>query len=142
LRKRLHERGLLQSVDEARQVLTVRKVVGGRRREVLHLCTNFLSAPSTEPDQPNHGCHVPRNETTSVPLLWSGLDENTRPAPDHKSNKGDQVAGDERSDNGLVADHTPDHKEGHVSAEDPTPGRVGRVSQGEGQEPERRLFSV
>jgi hypothetical protein len=142
LRKRLDEGGLLQSVDKKRQVLTVRKVVGGRRREVLHLTSNFLSAPSTEPDQPDHGHDIPRNDTTSVPSLWSGLGGKIRSAPDHKPNIGGQVTGDERSDNGLVADHTPDHKETHVCAENYTPGRVGRVPQEEEQEPERRVFSV
>jgi len=142
LRKRLDEGGLLLAVDKKRQVLTVRKVVGGRRREVLHLPSDFLSAPSTEPDQPDHGHDIPRNNTTSVPPLWSGLDGKTKLAPDHKPNTGGQVTGDERSDNGLVADHTPDQKEGHFCAEDSAAGRVGRIPQGEGQRTERRLFSV
>ena len=142
LRKRLHERGLLLAVDEGRQVLTVRKVVGGRRREVLHLPSNFLTAPSTEPDQPDHEHDIPCNATTSVPSLWSGLNGNTRPAPDHNPNTGGQVTGDERSDPGLVADHTPDHKGGYFCMENSTPGRVGRVPQAEEQEPGRQLFSV
>jgi len=142
LRKRLHERGLLLAVDEGRQVLTVRKVVGGRRREVLHLPSNFLSAPSTEPDKPDHEHDIPYNATTSVPSLWSGLNGNTRSAPDHEPNISGQVTGDEQSDNGLVADHTPDHKEAHDCAENSTPGRIGQVPQGEGQASERRLFPV
>jgi hypothetical protein len=146
LRKRLHDRGLLLAVDKKRQVLTVRKVVGGRRREVLHLPSNFLSAPTSEPDQPDHGHEIPRNDTTSAPPLWSGLEDRTRPAPDHKPdhalNSPGQVTGDEWSDNGRVTLHTPDHNEAHISAKNPTPGRVGRVPEGEGQEPERRRFSV
>ena len=37
LRKRLHEKGLLASVDEARQTLTVRRMINGSAVSVLHL---------------------------------------------------------------------------------------------------------
>jgi hypothetical protein len=37
LRKRLHEKGLLASVDEARQTLTVRRMINGSAKSVLHL---------------------------------------------------------------------------------------------------------
>jgi len=37
LHKRLHERGLLQAIDQARGTRTVRKMLEGRRREVLHI---------------------------------------------------------------------------------------------------------
>jgi hypothetical protein len=58
LRKRLHERGLLASTDTERDVLTVRRTLEGKRREVLHLRAGSLSAE--KPDQPdqsekNHG---------------------------------------------------------------------------------------
>ena len=36
LHKRLHERGLLASVDDTRQKLTVRRTLQGSRRDVLH----------------------------------------------------------------------------------------------------------
>lgn len=52
LKKRLHERGLLASTDVPRQVLTVRRTVGGHRHDVLHLKTSTLY-PVTEPDQPD-----------------------------------------------------------------------------------------
>jgi hypothetical protein len=42
LRKRLKERGVLVSTDTTRQVLTVRKVLEGQRREVLHLSGTIL----------------------------------------------------------------------------------------------------
>jgi hypothetical protein len=71
LRKRLGERGLLLSVDEARGTLTVRKVVGGRRREVLHLPSNFLSALSSEGDQPDHDQEVADSQEGFTPPLWS-----------------------------------------------------------------------
>jgi len=37
LRKRLHEKGLLKSIDKPRGTLTVRRRIGGRSRDVLHL---------------------------------------------------------------------------------------------------------
>jgi hypothetical protein len=43
LRKRLKERGVLASVDTGRQVLTVRRILEGQRREVLHLSSTILS---------------------------------------------------------------------------------------------------
>jgi len=43
LRKRLHEKGFLASVDEARQTLTVRRSIGGTSKSVLHfLRSTFL----------------------------------------------------------------------------------------------------
>ncbi|HEU5001543.1 MAG TPA: hypothetical protein VFW71_02030 [Actinomycetota bacterium] len=44
LRKRLKERGVLASTDTNRQVLTVRRVLEGQRREVLHLSSTMLSS--------------------------------------------------------------------------------------------------
>jgi hypothetical protein len=43
LRKRLKERGVLVSTDAGRQVLTVRRIVEGQRREVLHVSSRILS---------------------------------------------------------------------------------------------------
>ena len=43
LRKRLKERGYLASVDTARSRLTVRKMLEGRRADVLHLKSWSLS---------------------------------------------------------------------------------------------------
>ncbi|MBN2430231.1 MAG: hypothetical protein JXQ27_02090, partial [Acidobacteria bacterium] len=43
LSKRLHERGLLQSTDDARQTLTVRRTLAGRPRNVLHCPARLLS---------------------------------------------------------------------------------------------------
>ena len=53
IRKRLSERGLLRSTSErgGQRHLTVRKVLSGKRREVLHVATPFLSA-GREEDSP------------------------------------------------------------------------------------------
>jgi hypothetical protein len=45
LRKRLKERGILASTDENRQVLTVRRMLEGQRRDVLHLSSSIISPP-------------------------------------------------------------------------------------------------
>ena len=37
LKKRMHERGLLASVDRTRQTLTIRRKINGTSRDVLHL---------------------------------------------------------------------------------------------------------
>jgi hypothetical protein len=49
LRRRLKEASLLLSTDTAREVLTVRRVLEGQRRDVLHLSTLTLSPPSSAP---------------------------------------------------------------------------------------------
>ncbi len=51
LHKRLHEKGYLQEVDKNREVLTVRRTVGGKRTEVLYL--DAAAFESEEPDQPD-----------------------------------------------------------------------------------------
>src|SRR5262249_29260068 len=52
LRKRLNESGLLASTDTARGVLTVRRTLEGRRREVIHLLAAlFLRGKPDQPDQ-------------------------------------------------------------------------------------------
>ena len=43
--KRLHEGGRLQSIDQRRGRLKVRRMIDGRRMEVLHLRTSFLEHP-------------------------------------------------------------------------------------------------
>jgi hypothetical protein len=54
LRKRLHERGLLASVDRKRETLTIRKTFEERQHNVLHLRAVSLSTP-TKPDKPDNG---------------------------------------------------------------------------------------
>jgi hypothetical protein len=50
--RRLGDRNLLASRDEARKRRTVRRTLGGRRREVLHLPASALELE--EPSQPSH----------------------------------------------------------------------------------------
>jgi hypothetical protein len=45
LTKRLHEGGRLQSIDQRRGRLKVRRMIDGRRMEVLHLRTDLLEHP-------------------------------------------------------------------------------------------------
>ena len=50
LNKRLNQQGLLASVDESRETLTVRRMVLGKRREVLHVAVENLGS-ATAPHQ-------------------------------------------------------------------------------------------
>jgi len=116
LRRRLHERGLLASTDDKRQVLTVRHTLDGSRRNVLHTSSNFLSTPSTRPDQPDHEPRESHRYKVSVPPLWSDQGFITRPAPDHKPDQepqlgsGGQIPGEHWSGNGQEPDHQPDQR--------------------------------
>jgi hypothetical protein len=51
LRQRLRDRGLLASVDEKREVLTVRRTLEGCRREVVHVRADCLFCGPDQPDQ-------------------------------------------------------------------------------------------
>ena len=42
LKKRLREKGLLASIDESRQTLTIRRVLAGSKKDVLHFLRNTL----------------------------------------------------------------------------------------------------
>jgi hypothetical protein len=53
LKRRLRDRGLLASMDTGRGVLTVRRVLGGVRHEVLHLLPEALAPTRGKPDQPD-----------------------------------------------------------------------------------------
>lgn len=130
LRKRLHERGLLKSIDQKRQVLTVRRTLAGQRRDVLHLRGDFLSTPSTRPDQPDHEPKEAYIYGVSMPPLWSGQGFRAQPAPDHKPDQQPQFGSDGRrsgehsSGNGQKSDQ----QEPPIHAENLADGRVGRVS--------------
>ena len=50
--RRLHEGGRLQSIDQRRGRLKVRRMIDGRRLEVLHLRSNFLEHPIAEKSGP------------------------------------------------------------------------------------------
>jgi hypothetical protein len=51
LHRRLHDKHLLAGMDAKREVLTVRRMLEGQRRSVLHLHTHLLRC---RPDQPDH----------------------------------------------------------------------------------------
>ena len=133
LHKRLHECGLLISTDDKRQVLTVRRTLGGSRRAVLHVRSGFLSPPTEKPDQPDHENQKQHKHGDSVPPLWSGKGFRTRPAPDHEPDQEPQfgtdgrVSGEHWSGNGQEPDHKPDQQEPLIHAENLADGRVGRV---------------
>jgi len=54
LMRRLNKRGLLARVDAAREVLTMRQTIEGRRQEVVCMRASTLSLPLCQPDQPDH----------------------------------------------------------------------------------------
>jgi hypothetical protein len=62
LHRRLKERGLLASTDSTRGVLTVRRTLEGKRRNVLQLRAGLLSAQ--EPDQPDQSATSAGDWTT------------------------------------------------------------------------------
>jgi hypothetical protein len=51
LRKRLHEKGLLASVDEARQTLTVRRSIAGSSKGVLHFVRSTILPEVSDGDE-------------------------------------------------------------------------------------------
>ena len=83
LRKRLHERGLLLSVEGSRPTFAVRRTLEGRRRGVLHLSADFLSPHANQPDRPDHSEKKPLRHAGYVPPLWSGLPQQ----PDHEADQ-------------------------------------------------------
>ncbi|MBA3789758.1 MAG: DUF3854 domain-containing protein [Rubrobacter sp.] len=129
LRKRLRERGLLLSTDEARQVLTVRKTLEGKRREVLHISVDFFSLHTEKPDQPDHGNQKAHEQAESTPPLWSGFLFATRPAPEQEPDHGEhgRVINAPWSGQRTEPDHQPDQQEPPIHAENSGNGRVGRV---------------
>jgi len=48
LRRRLRDRGLLASVDQRRETLTIRRNISGSSKDVLHLCRTTLLAEDPE----------------------------------------------------------------------------------------------
>jgi len=83
LRKRLHERGLLLSVEGSRPTFAVRRTLGGRRQGVLHLSADFLSLHPNQPDRPDHSEKKPLGHAGYAPPLWSGLPQQ----PDHEDDQ-------------------------------------------------------
>ncbi len=115
LRKRLHERGLLLSVEDSRLTLAVRRTLEGRRRGVLHLSADFLSLPTNQPDQPDHDEVKQSKRANHAPSLWSGLHQE----PDHEADQRKQRRQAENLGIGQVG-QVSDDGSGHRSN-----GRVG-----------------
>lgn len=69
LNKRLHEKGLLASIDEKRGKLLIRKTINGQRLKVLHL--RMGSTPSTNGAHGAHGAHPSHPQVEIGPLLWA-----------------------------------------------------------------------
>jgi hypothetical protein len=124
LRKRLHERGLLLSVEDSRPTLAVRRTLGGRRRGVLHLSADFLSLHTNQPDQPDHDEDKPPKHTQYAPSLWSDLHQQ----PDHET---DQIKPRRQ------AEHSGIGQVGHVSDDGSRHRSNGRVSS-----PARERFTI
>lgn len=77
LKRRLREKGVLLSFDDVREVLTVRRVVEGVRRHVLHLdARRIFSKPDHEKgesDQPDHDPTTTKPEASRVYTEMVGL---------------------------------------------------------------------
>ncbi len=122
LRKRLHERGLLASVDREREVLKVRRTLESRRREVLHLRAASLSAE--KPDHPDHhGPNPEENGRVGGRVAGQVAPEATgdpTTEPDRNTAENGQVVGLVGSDTGVEA----------PAAEPNTPGPHGKRRRG------------
>jgi hypothetical protein len=99
LRKRLHERGLLAGVDGEREVLTVRRTLEGKRRDVMHLSAAFLSAE--KPDQPDHGGRNPGENGRVCGRVPPGPAADPTTEPDPNAQKNGQSVGLVGSDAGT-----------------------------------------
>jgi hypothetical protein len=141
LRRRLHDRGLLASVDKAREVLTVRRVLEGQRREVLHLRTELVYQ---QPDQPDH--HHPKSEKAGSGggrVAASGQPDPTtnpttnpttvRPVPDH--------AADPTTDPTTRTTDSSSSNAGVVGLVG-SPARREGVSQGDPTSTDREVFEI
>lgn len=86
LRRRLHERGLLVSIDDQRQKLLIRRTLDGARRPVLHIAACALFPPDeTGPTGPIH-----EKPHENGPVSWAGSRAgNGKPAQQPAQNAGE-----------------------------------------------------
>jgi hypothetical protein len=119
LRKRLHDRGLLASVDTARGKLTVRRTLGGTRHEVLHLRVGSLAGDDAD------GCAAPVTDPGSgpVPGVGSGVAPADRPTADSP----------EKAQDGRGGGSGPIGPVGTVSRAEETPNDAGRACPAPGE---------
>jgi hypothetical protein len=86
LHKRLKEAGKLAVTDKNRGVLTVRRMLQGVRRNVLHIAPGVCPiVDSTRPTRPEAN-----NSQENLQNLWSGTPENPTTKPDQFGEKPDQ----------------------------------------------------
>lgn len=76
LHRRLKDAGLLKTTDEGRRKLTVRKVVGGNRLNLLHIAAGALTSPdaaqSAHADHPaSEGALVSTSGPENGPIRWA-----------------------------------------------------------------------
>jgi hypothetical protein len=124
IRKRLKEKGLLLSIDEKRQTLTVRRTIEGvKDRSVLHLHLCSLFSDGDEPDEPDAEGEEPDRNGGSGPGPSSGLGVYS-PKPDEET---DEASGFE--DTRRVSERVPDAGEPLGNAESGDGRRVRRVEE-------------
>ena len=66
LRRRLRDRGYLASHEGGRDSLTIRKMLGGERRHVLHVKASTLIAHENWPNSPNQPTTLPDGSETAI----------------------------------------------------------------------------
>jgi hypothetical protein len=124
LNKRLHERGLLSSTDLPH--LTVRRVLQGSRRRVLHLATPAISFQEEKMGQVGHGDADGLTQAEDQPPLWTSNEVASGP----RSRLGDEEVGPgllgAPSTNGEVG-----RDEHHHGAPMSPDGPIGPVSKDE-----------
>jgi hypothetical protein len=83
LSKRMDERGLLKSKEESRQTLKVRRMLEGRRLDVLHLATSLLVGCNGVESAQEEGepPRVPGRETSSEPQRSNSVNYPTTTSP-------------------------------------------------------------
>jgi hypothetical protein len=132
LRKRLKERGLIASTEPGREVLTVRRTLEGKRREVLHLLV--ASLPCMQPDQPDQSGENPGENgrvNGRVEASWAAHPtSNPTCKPDQNPGANVQLVGLVGSDTGeerLLAPqaHTVEDLDRLAAAGSPRPDPLG-----------------
>ena len=91
LRKRLNGQGLLASTDQARDGLTVRHILEGKRREILHLHPESLTADSpAQPSQPRHSSNLAGHTRQHRRAHWGRWDGWDMPQRIHPAQEREQ----------------------------------------------------
>jgi hypothetical protein len=126
--KRLDEAKMLASKDAGRQVLTVRKVLQGRRQNVLHLALSLLLE---KPDQPDHGDENPLKNRADGGRVPPEEDQNPTTNPTTNPTSRSSAVASSGSANGQVDGQVDGRETGH-SDTNPTSGQSG-IPEGNGQ---------